>query len=133
MKKYLVITVICMIIFITSLSGCNDIRSDEEKIIGLWERKNFDLEQTWEFTIDKNIIISNTNLTVEYWFDDNYLFTYYPEVNYVDQHEYFFNNNGNKLTLHLIGEGGVIDHDTGEVVDLENSSIITDYIFNRVK
>ena len=134
MRKHLVILgtiVILLTIVLIRYYTHPDEKTDEEKIIGLWERINFHLEQTWQFTQDSNIIISGTDIDINYWFENGYLFTHYPVINYLDKHQYSFEDD-DVLTLNLIAGGGAIDPDTGKIVDLENSSIITEFIFHRI-
>ena len=135
MRKQLVIVgiIVLLLTFVLILFYTHsDEKTDEEKIIGLWERINFHLNQTWQFTQDGNIIIIGTDLDINYWFENGSLFTHYPVINYLDKHQYSFADDDNVLTLNLIAGGGAIDPETGKIVDLENSSIITEFIFHRV-
>lgn len=113
------------------MSGCFDGMTDEEKIIGLWERVNYYTEQTWEFTRAGNITISGINLEMYYMFDNDSLYTIVPKIGYVDKYQYNFDGD-DILILNLVSGTGATDPDTGETIDSQNSSIITEFIFHRI-
>jgi hypothetical protein len=133
MRKIKFGIIVSFIIFILFFTGClnnYDHRIDEEKIIGIWERVNFDFDQTWEFTEDGIIYISGSNLNISYVFFEGFLYIIYPDINYVDKHSYNFDND--VLTLELVAGAGAIDKETGEIIDLKDPSIISKFVFHRI-
>jgi hypothetical protein len=137
MRKHLVIVGAITLLLFMQMSGCFDGMTDEEKIIGLWDRVNYLTEQTWEFTRTANITragyinISGSDLEIHYWFDSGFFYTMIPTINYVDKYQYNFDGD-DILILNLVAGGGEIDPDTGEVIDPQNSSMQTEFIFHRI-
>ena len=123
MKMHLMILGVVTSLLVVCMSGCVDI-SDEEKIIGIWDRVNYDLKQTWEFTREGNLTVSGTDLEIFYTFNNGSLFTIIPSIDYVDAYKYRFDGND---VLILIPMGGISDADTGETTDTD-----TEFIFHRI-
>ena len=130
MKMHLMILGVVTSLLVVCMSGCVDI-SDEEKIIGIWDRVNYDLKQTWEFTKEGNLTISGTDLEIHYVFYNGSLFTVIPSIDYVDVYNYSFDGN-DVLILNIIPMGGITDADSGEIIDTDNSSMITEFVFHRI-
>lgn len=134
MSKNLIVCVFLSLVLCVVMSGClgpSVGMSDEEKIMGLWERVNFDLKQTWRFKDDGTIVISGTNLDVSYFFENDTLVVYYPVIQYADRFNYSFDGT-DVLTLSYIEGAGAVDPNTGKPVDPQNISMVTELVFHRV-
>ena len=131
MKTHLIILGVITSLLAVSMSGCMDI-SDEEKIIGIWNRVDYDLEQTWEFTREGNLTVSGTDIEMIYMFNNGSLLTVVPVIDYVDIYNYRFDGN-DILILNIVPMGGISDGGTGAIIDVGNSSsMITEFIFHRI-
>ena len=131
MKTHLIILGVITSLLVVSMSGCMDI-SDEEKIIGIWNRVDYDLEQTWEFTREGNLTVSGTDIEMIYMFNNGSLLTVVPVIDYVDIYNYRFDGN-DILILNIVPTGGISDGGTGAIIDVGNSSsMITEFIFHRI-
>lgn len=127
MNKLTILFAILIILLFSIFSGCINNSNDnnngisdveaQEKIIGLWQRTNWDTDQTWDFKSNGTLTIIGSDLIFNYWFDNNSLYTYLLNIDYLDQYEYKFNNNNNDLILSLISSDIIIDPDTGERID----------------
>jgi hypothetical protein len=131
MKKSIVLFIIFTILFFSIFSGCmnnsnNDMNNNDnhnnisdaeaqKKIIGLWYRTNYDRYQTWNFLSNGSVVISNTGLNMGYWFDNGSLYTYIPNIDYLDRYIYKFENDFKDLTLSLISNDVIIDPETGKI------------------
>ena len=137
MRKNILIVVINVTLLSVMLSGCLNNpngMSDEtakEKIIGLWERVDYNTNQTWQFKQDGNITISGTDLNASYVFENGSLFIYYYAIEYLDKHQYRFDGD-DVLILNVIAGGGAIDPDTGMIVDPNDTPMINEFIFHRI-
>jgi len=126
MKKLIILLAILIILLFSTFSGCvnnsNDNNNEisdveaQEKIIGLWQRTNWDMYQTWNFKSNGTLTLTGSDLIFNYWFENNSLYTHLPNIDYLDQYKYEFGNN-NDLTLGLISNDVIIDPDTGERID----------------
>ncbi len=140
MNKLIILFAILIILLFSIFSGCinnsNDNNNEisdveaQEKIIGLWQRTNWDLDQTWDFKSNGTLTITGSDLIFNYWFENNSLFTYLPNIDYLDQYKYEFGSNNNDLTLGLISTDVIIDPDTGERID--PSTIVFEIILIRI-
>jgi len=129
MNKVIILIIIIIFSFSLLLSGCvNNSNNDndnipisdteaQQKIIGLWSRTNWDKVQIWEFRENNTLVVYSANLTFNYWFNNNSLFTYLPSTDYFDQYIYSFKNDFNDLTLDLLSNDLIIDPDTGQRID----------------
>lgn len=106
-----------------SLSGClnqsgsTDTGNAPEKILGLWNRLNYDINQTWRFKSDNTLTISGVNLTIHYLFANSSLFVYYSPINYKDEYTYRFNGNDELILTLVPTNGEIVNRTTGKPVD----------------
>ena len=131
MKMHLMILGVVTSLLVVCMSGCVDI-SDEEKIIGIWDRVNYDLKQTWEFTREGNLTISGSDLEMSYIFNNGSLFTIVPSIAYVDAYQYSFDGNDVLILNFIPQQGGISDPATGDPINIDDSSIMTEFIFHRI-
>ena len=130
LKKIFIITILlpCFV----SLSGCLN-QSDnngnpEEMILGVWKRMNYDSDQTWEFKQSGIVILSTSNLTITYWFENNSLFTSFIDIGFWNEYTYQFNGN-DELKLNMIESNELlIDPVTGDPIPFQPMEIL----FQRV-
>lgn len=141
MKKNIILLVTLTILIFSILSGCinnsnnndNNNISDTEaqrKIIGLWQRTNFNTYQTWNFLSNGTVIIGDASFTMVYWFENGSLYTYIQNIDYFDQYKYKFENDFKDLTLSLISNDVIIDPETGERID--PGSIVFEILFKKL-